>query len=183
MQGVSKVNYTIKTKRLLLRPLNISDLEAVHKYSSDEDNTKYMIFLPNKSIENTSSFLLKVTEEWKKDKLMFYEFAIMLDDTLLGATAIYLSKENNKVGEIGWILDKRYWGNHYATEAALAMVDFAKNILKLDKLYAHCDYRNIASATVMKNIGMKLADDTGTRQYPGSDEIIKELMFTIDFNV
>ena len=37
----------LKTNRLTLRPLNIGDLDAVHTYASDIENTKYMINLPN----------------------------------------------------------------------------------------------------------------------------------------
>lgn len=35
--------YEIKTDRLILRPLDISDLATVHTYASDEENTTYML--------------------------------------------------------------------------------------------------------------------------------------------
>ena len=47
----------IKTERLLLRPMDISDLEIVHEYASDKENTKYLRFGPNDTIEETMTFL------------------------------------------------------------------------------------------------------------------------------
>ena len=46
-----KNNMTISTPRLTLRPVCLEDLEARHTYSSDPENTRFMVFLPNESIE------------------------------------------------------------------------------------------------------------------------------------
>lgn len=94
----------IKTERLLLRPLNVSDLHGVHKYASDEENTLYMYHLPRK-IEETTEFLSSITREWKKDIPSFYEFAIELDGKLIGSISVYLN-DNRDTGDLGWILNK-----------------------------------------------------------------------------
>lgn len=43
----------ITTQRLVLRPLGTEYLETVHAYASDIENTRYMMRLPNDSIEET----------------------------------------------------------------------------------------------------------------------------------
>jgi len=53
------------TERLLLRPLNVSDLQTVHKYASDAETMKYMFHLPKKSLEETRSFISRVSAEWQ----------------------------------------------------------------------------------------------------------------------
>ena len=58
--------HEIKTARLTLRPLDISDAVTVHEYASDDENTTYMYFLPNKTMDETRSFLKYVTQEWHK---------------------------------------------------------------------------------------------------------------------
>ena len=55
--------YEIKTERLVLRPLDISDSETVHMYASDKENTTYMCYLPNNTMEETKNFLNNVTRE------------------------------------------------------------------------------------------------------------------------
>lgn len=171
-------NFTIRTNRLILRPLNIKDIETVHIYSSDKENTRYMLYLPNSTKEETEQFLSKVTHEWEKDEPQYYEFAVILDEKQIGAVSVYLNEQRTE-GELGWIINKLYWGNGYATEAAMAIKDFAINKIKVHKLVAHCDQRNIASYTVMKKIGLKLEDDTTKRYYPKTLETAQELMFSL----
>ena len=142
-----------KTDRLTLRPLSTRDLLTVHKYATDLDVTKYMINLPNQNIVETLEFLLWCEDEWEKDIPTNYEFAICLNDKHVGA--ISLSQVDDDCYELGWILDKDYHGNGYATEAARELTRFAKS-LGAKKLIAHCDTRNVASKRVMEKLGMTL---------------------------
>ena len=141
------------TDRLTLRPLTSRDLLTAHKYASDVDVTKYMINLPNHSIVDTLEFLLWCEDEWEKDIPTDYEFAICLNDKHIGS--ISLSQVDDFCYEFGWILDKDYQGNGYATEAARELTRFAKS-LGANKLIAHCDTRNVASRRVMEKLGMTL---------------------------
>ena len=171
------MNTKIKTERLLLRPLHLSDFESMHEYASDKENTKYMYHLPRNK-EETKEFLLSVTNEWKKEQPSFYEFAIELDGMLIGSISVYLN-DNRDGGDLGWILNKKYRNNGYATEAAAALKDFAIAILQIKRLTASCDYRNKASVRVMEKIGLKLESDNGIRVYPKNNEAARELTYSL----
>ncbi len=168
----------IKTQRLALRPLSLNDLATVHKYSSDSENTKYMIRLPNETLEETREFLTNAEAEWKKANPSFYEFAVILDNVQIGGIGLYID-ETGANAEIGWILDKAYHNNGYITEAAFAVIEFAKENLHLRKIVAQCDSRNAASEKVMKKLGMTLYDGNGTRTYIKRDETAKELTYIL----
>ncbi len=170
--------FEIKTDRLILRPLDITDLESAHLYSSDKENTRYMYWLPNDTKDETSEFLTRVSNEWKKENPSFYEFAITLDGKHIGAISIYLNDKRD-TGELGWVINRQYWKKGYATEAALAVKEFALNELKVVKLIANCDYRNAESYSLMKRIGLELESDTGTRTYPKTGETVKELTYSL----
>lgn len=170
---------TIQTDRLLLRPLSPDDLETVHEYASDPENTRYMLFLPNASIAETAAFLASAEQEWQREQPTSFEFAVVLDGLQIGAVFVALSEEGEQ-GEIGWILNKKYWNRGYATEAAKAVLAFAKEQLHLRQAVAHCDARNAASANVMKKLGMRLADANGTRTYAKRGETARELTYIID---
>lgn len=173
--------YELKTERLLLRPLDISYLTTAHEYSSDVKNTKYMMFLPHQTIDETTEFLSRVTNEWKKELPSFYEFAIVLKEIHIGAVSVYLD-EKREVGELGWILNKKYQKMGYALEAARAIKDFALNTLHLKKIIAQCDYRNTPSYRLMEKIGLKLESDNGIRTYIRRNETARELtyVFTVE---
>ena len=173
----------IKTNRLLLRPLEVQDLAAIHTYASDPENTRFMLFLPNETEEETRQFLQRAVDEWEKEVPHVYEFGILLEAQLIGAVSVSLD-ETRAEGELGWILNKRYWKQGYAAEAALAVKKFAAKELGVAKLTAHCDARNRDSYRLMEKIGLRLESDDGIRTYPKSGETALEItcfcVFTSD---
>ena len=70
------------------------------------------------------------------------------------ARLVSLSAEN-KEGEIGYILNRRYWNQGYMTEAARKVVSFGFEQLGLHRIIATCDPANIGSYRVMEKIGMQ----------------------------
>lgn len=170
----------IDTKRLLLVPLGPQYLISTHEYASDLDNTKYMVHLPNTDISETKSFLEGVQAEWDKSTPLFYEFAILLQHEHIGAVCIYLNEDYTE-GELGWIVNKKYWGNGYAIEAAKGIINFAKQELKICKFVAHCDSENINSYRVMEKLGMSFTSRSQGRRNKCSDEDREELIYSLEY--
>jgi len=56
--------------------------------------------------------------------------------------------------EIGWHLRKSAWGKGYATEAARAGLDYARDRLALDRIIAVVFKENERSVAVTKRLGM-----------------------------
>lgn len=167
----------IKTERLILRPLDLKDLDTTHEYASDIETTKYMYHLPNKTVKDTEQFLQRVVAEWGKEIPSFYEFTIVLDEKHIGAVSIYLDESKQK-GVLGWIINKSYQGNGYATEAAKAVVQYAFDKLKVKKVVAHCDCRNEPSRQVMRKIGLSFESED-ERRYKDCDEYIPEFKYSL----
>lgn len=167
----------INTKRLILEPLGTKHLKTVHAYASDIENTRYMVHLPNKSIEETMEFLQKADREWMSDTPSFYEFAILYKDQQIGAVSIYLNE--NLSGELGWIINKEYWKQGIAYEASKALLDYAIKELKIKHFIAHCDAENIASYKIMEKLGMSRTSTHGGRKNKASDEERMEYQYEL----
>lgn len=158
----------INTKRLMLKPLGMKYLETVHEYAVDIENTKYMLYLPNETLEETMAFLQKTDTEWASDKPSFYEFAIIYENQQVGAVGIYL--EDDLSGELGWIINKKYWRQGIAYEAAAALLDFAIRELRIKHFIAHCDADNVASYKIMEKLGMSRTSTHNGRKNRASEE-------------
>lgn len=165
----------LKTERLTLRPYGLADFADVHEYAGDKDDIKYMLFLPNETEEDTKIFLKSVEEEWAKDVPDYYEFGLILDGKLIGGVGLYM-EDNRTKAELGWTLNKRFRGKGYVTEAAKAIMEFAKNEFKVTEIFAHCDTRNVPSANVMRRLGMELESE-GDRHYDRTGEDAREYKF------
>lgn len=169
----------IRTSRLILRPLGIKYLESTHKYASDREATKYMMFLPNDTIEETAEFLQNADAEWSKQDPEYYEFAVLLNDKHIGAVSLYMD-ENRTTGEFGWIIHRDYWRQGITTEAVRALLDYGVNTLNVHHFIAHCDSENIASYKVMEKIGMVRTKCYGGRRNKSSDEERNECLYELD---
>ena len=171
----------INTAHLLLRPLDISDLETAYPYSCDAEVTRYMMFYPHYAKKETEEFLKNVTADWQREKPEGYEFAVILGEKHIGSVSIYVLDEERKTGELAWMLAKPYQGQGYATEAARALLEYAAKNLGMTKIIAQCDARHTASERVMQKLGMKLAEAAGERIYPKTGEKAIELTYEIKF--
>lgn len=169
----------IDTERLILKPLGMEYLQTTFEYASDIENTRYMVHLPDETIEEAKEFLTRVEEEWQKEEPDYYEFAVILDGAHIGAVCVYLD-ENRTSGELGWILNKKYWGNGYAYEAADAVIDFVAGNLGIMHFVAHCDSENVASYKIMEKLGMQRTDSYHGRKNRSSDEDREEYQYEID---
>ncbi len=168
----------IRTQRLVLRPICMQDLETTYAYSADRENTKYMMFLPDDSIDETKEFLKKSEQEWHKQKPCFYEFAVVADGRHIGGIGVYLDKAQS-TAELGWILDRHYHGKGYATEAACAVMDFAEHELSIRHFIVHCDWENRASQNVISKLGFFCMGCTSGRKNKSSSENRKEMTFEL----
>jgi len=176
MESEGMEGIRIITDRLVLQPLGMKYLQSTHAYASDIENAMLMVYLPNKTIDETIEFLTYVDNEWQKMNPIAYEFAILLDGVHIGAVSINL-EDDRKTGELGWIIDKKYWKQGYATEAAKAVIEFAMDKLGVTHFIAHCDSENTGSYKIMEKLGMKLTDRSSGRKNKSSDEDREELKY------
>ena len=161
---------------ITIRKFTFDDEVSTYAYSSDFENTHYMLMVPHKSIEETRCFLEERIEAYEKENPECLYFAVVLDNQHIGEVFAYLSE---KEADIGWLIDKRYWGNGYATEAAKLLVEYIEKELKRTDIVAYCDARNIASQKVMKNIGMEFVGSNGIRTYEKDVEDWEEVKYRL----
>lgn len=164
----------IKSKRVTLEPATLNHLETTYKYFSDLENTSFTYYLPM-TYNQTYEYLKKSEDSWNKESPRDYEFVIIYGSRNIGI--IGLEIYDNNVGEIWWILDKLFQHQGFAYEAALAIIDFAKQ-LRLSTIIAHCDTRNVPSFKLMEKIGM-VQISQGIRKYLDKRGIAKEYIYEL----
>ena len=168
----------IKTERLVLKPMCREYLDTTHEYASDRENCRYMVFLPNDSIEDTLGYLEGAEREFAKAEPSFYEMAVFRGGEHIGAVSLYLNEDMTE-GEFGWTLNRKYHGNGYAAEAARGLMEFAEKTLGIKRFIATCDTENTPSRRVMEKLGMKLREERGGRRNKISPEERREYLFEL----
>ncbi len=67
--------------------------------------------------------------------------------------------------EIGWRLDRAYWGQGLATEGGRAGLEFGFNVLGLDEIVSIPEPTNVASCRVAEHLGMHPDRETTAREF------------------
>ena len=144
------------TERLYVRDFKPDDLDEFHKLAQNPDIYKYMPWGPN-SEEDTRNFIQMSIEQGSKESRRFFDVPIILKEThlIVGCIGMRVSSFLHKKADMGYWIKKELWGQGFATEATLGILNFGFQKLKMNKIYATADPENPASIRVLEKIGMK----------------------------
>ena len=140
----------LTTERCLIRNMKMKDTDDLYQVLSDEHVMKYIeqVF----DIEMTKRFIhsaglceppLVYAIVWKNSKKVI-------------GHAIFHSYEKNDY-EIGWILNRDYWGIGIADEITKELIKYAK-YLGIESCVIECDDRQIASKKIAIKNGFAYED-------------------------
>lgn len=145
----------LNTKRIKFREIEQKDLKHLHRLLTDKDVNKY-IPLPKMTIEKTSDLLSSIIKD--KNLIERERFFFILEDlnngNVIGSIVLKRTDKNN-TAILGYSFFKDFWGKGYASEAAIAMVEYGFNSIKLNRIESSCIPLNPASEKVLLKCKMK----------------------------
>jgi len=157
----------IETNRLSLREMRQSDYPTLCKILQDAD-VMYAY---------EGAFSDAETQGWLDKQIRNYEeygfglWAVILKTTgeMIGQCGLTMQDYRDiQVLEIGFLFQKAFWHNGYATEAAAACKDYAFEKLGAGEVFSIVRDTNIASQNAAKRIGMTVVDSF-VKHYRGVD--------------
>lgn len=149
----------LETQRLRLRLMAPGDLEDLLKIF--EDPLVMDAF-------NESPFNRQQMQSWLDRNLAHQErygyglFSVILksERVLIGDCGLeHMEINGEEITELGYDMRSDYWNQGYATEAALAVRDFAFDELGLPRLVSLIRVGNEASKRVSEKIGMRCVEE------------------------
>jgi RimJ/RimL family protein N-acetyltransferase len=160
---------TLRTERLLLRRWTDTDRASFAQISADPEVMRYRV--APMSREESDALIDETEACFAENGFGLWAVERRSDGRLLGFTGLSTSDFDAPFCpaiDIGWRLTRDAWGLGYATEGALASLDFAFTDLGLDEVVAHTTRLNEPSRAVMRRIGMTHdpADDFDGPWYP-----------------
>ena len=148
------MDVVIETNRLLLRRFTGDDALLLYELNLDPEVIRYT-HDPMTSIEHAK----KVLNEVILPQYVLYDhgrWAVHLRSNLefMGWCGLKYLSETNEV-DLGYRFMKKFWGNGYATEAALACIEYGFTRLNLREIVGRALPGNLASIKVLEKCGMK----------------------------
>ena len=148
----------LETDRLILRPLDETDVNAIYAMRSDPEIMRF-IREPQNRVES-ANWVELVSSRWHDEQIGFCAILEKSSKKFVGWCGIWRLEETGEL-EIGYAVAKQLWGKGLATEAALKFLDYAFEKLKPEKVVAVARPENAASRRVMEKLGMSFIG-TGT---------------------
>ncbi len=160
----------IESERLLLREWQEKDLEPWIALNLDSENLRY--FPQTYSAEESRASFIRISNFLKENKYGLWAVEEKSSHEFMGF--IGLAKQDlpgvsfMPCHEIGWRLDKKFWGKGYATEGAKAALAYGLTELEIPIIYSYTATRNFPSINVMKKIGLRVRPEL-TFEHPHID--------------
>jgi RimJ/RimL family protein N-acetyltransferase len=150
-------DWPLETERLLLRPFEPGDLDALYDIHGDEGNARWLYNEPRTRDQvadllgrRIASASLTAEGEWLSAAATLRATGELVCDVLL----LWVS-EQHRQGEIGYMTHPAHHGHGYATEAVQPLLAFAFETLDLHRVAGRLEPRNVASARVLEKLGMR----------------------------
>lgn len=143
----------LETKRLFLREMTMSDLDALFAVLGDKEIMQHYPYSFDE--ERVRSWIERNMKRYTDDG--FGLWAVCLKDTgeMIGDCGLTLQNiDGQMLPEIGYHIRKDQQRKGYAKEAAMAVRDWAFGNTEYPALYSYCKYTNVGSFKTAESIGM-----------------------------
>ncbi len=146
---------TLKTDRLILRPLRMRDAQDLYAYASDPAVSRHVLWDTHHSLSDSRQFLRSAIRQYRKG--LPGSFAITLKESgrMIGTIGFMWVNVDHKSAEVGYSLHRDYWNQGLMTEALKAVIAFGFDELHLNRIEAQHETDNPASGRVMIHAGMR----------------------------
>ena len=153
MAGMSLPTPTLRTARLLLRPVTSADADALFALHSSAYVLRYWDAPPWNDHARAKRFIAacrQMAEEGSGARLAIERIS---DGAFIGWCGLTRWNPDYRSAAMGYCLHDAAWGHGYATEAGRALLRWAFDTLDLNRVQAETDTRNMAAARVLEKLG------------------------------
>jgi [ribosomal protein S5]-alanine N-acetyltransferase len=152
-----------ETDRLLIRDFVEEDWSAVYEWCSHPEAMRFVLAGGAWTEERSRTYVERSIAEACQEPRTNFALAILLQEEqrLIGGCRLSVISAEHREGHIGYGLDRRFWGQGYATEAVQALLSCGFDTLGLHRISSDAIAENVASWRVRRRLGCYSKDGCG----------------------
>ena len=160
---------SLRSERLLLSELRVSDIPQIVTYANNLKVTRYTKNIPFPYTEKDAVFWLNLANGGIADGSK-YVWAIRnpVTKAFMGGIGLHVSAAHQHA-ELGYWIAEPFWGQGFMSEAVGAVIKFGFEAVGLARICAHYISINTASGRVMEKNGMKLEGTLRQHMFRGGE--------------
>ncbi|MGB4843363.1 MAG: GNAT family N-acetyltransferase [Ferruginibacter sp.] len=146
----------IRTSRLLLRCIALTDASALFYLRSTDETMQYIDREKLLNVAEAEVLIQKILDSLNSnDGIMWCISLIDKPEILIGTIGHWRLMKQHYRAEVGYMLHPDHWNKGIMKEALLAVIDYGFNKMNLHSIEAHINPDNIASAMLLEKAGFK----------------------------
>lgn len=145
----------IETERLRLRKLKYED--SLELFKGLRNQKEFLYYANKKPVTFEEQEIALKDIDLKYQNLDYYNWVVEEKESsrIVGMINFRVIEKNESV-EFNYATDNRYVNKGYMTETLKAVIDFALNVINVNRIQGGCCVENIASKRVMEKCGLNL---------------------------
>jgi ribosomal-protein-alanine N-acetyltransferase len=148
----------ISTERIFMRKFKKEDMDEFYEIVKKHEVGEWLGLGKGMSFEESEDYINRIIKHWTLHNFGVWAVTHKSNKEILGHCGLRYINNTEDI-EIIYLLDPVFWRKGIATEAGNAAVQYAFNILKIDKLLARIRPNNNRSKNVINKIGFKFIGD------------------------
>jgi RimJ/RimL family protein N-acetyltransferase len=169
------VEIVMETERLLLRNYRAEDVAEYVALSADPEIMRWLGGV--RDAARAAAEVAELQEAFAARGWAILAVERKTDGAFVGISGLSVEQWYPADIQIGWRLFRQYWGQGYATEAAVAWRDRAFEMLMVPRLLSISDVPNIRSHRLMERLGMRFDHVTALTD---GDEQFEAKIYVLD---
>ena len=146
----------IRTNRLLLRRVALTDAPEILFLRSDDSVMQYIDREKTKTLEEAETFIQRIIDMYDKEEAIMWVISLLEQpEKLLGTIGFWHMQKEHYRAEVGYILHPAEWNKGIMKEAMQAVTSYAFGPLQLHSIEARINPDNAASAAVLEKSGFE----------------------------
>jgi ribosomal-protein-alanine N-acetyltransferase len=143
----------LQTSRLTLRPIAVTDADALFEARGDADVMRYWDWPAQASADAVREVLAAHIPAPGDAAMLWWAVALSPDGPAIGECDLSEIDLRHRRAEVGFLFARRHWGQGYAREAMEAVMAHAFGPLGLERLHARFHAGNDASRRLLERLG------------------------------
>jgi ribosomal-protein-alanine N-acetyltransferase len=145
----------LKTERLTLREIRLSDAEQIFHMRSSGRVNQFIARNPMKETETAVNLVQRTTDAYHTKQAIGWAGILRNSNEIIGTCGFNSIDYSNLRAEIGGELSAAYWGKHIAFEAVQAIVEFGFQEFGLHSIEAKVSPNNRGAIYLLESLGFE----------------------------
>ncbi len=145
----------LTTQRLRLRQIRPDDAEAIFATASDEETMRFIGRGTHQTIEDTRAYIQRHLALYVERQAILWCITMCDHNRVVGSCSLHHFDEGYHRAEVGYELNRAYWGQGIMPEAVSAILTYGFTDLALHRIEAIIDDANARSKSLLLKLGFQ----------------------------